>query len=114
MLALPVLAGSSTGTDQPIFSIVWDTWLNFRTGVVSGLNYTQLDDQAAVFSFDSQYDGQTVQGTNEADPTHYFPQKVRWVYCSMSSPMYTVYMYERSTGICAEVTNTAAGCEVKA
>ena len=71
-----VLAGSSMSTDQPIFSIVWDTWLNFRTGVVSGLNYTQIDDQAAVFTFDAQYDGQVVQGTNQADATHFFPQTV--------------------------------------
>lgn len=71
-----MLAGSNIAADQPIFSIVWDTWLNLRTGVVSGLNYTQVDDQAAVFTFDSQYDGQVVQGTNQADPTHFFPQTV--------------------------------------
>lgn len=44
---------------------------------MSGLNYTQIDDQAAVFTFDAQYDGEIVQGTNQADPTHSFPQTVK-------------------------------------
>lgn len=63
----PCPAGSSTGTDQAIFYIAVDIWLNLRDGVISALN-TQSDQ--GVFTFDSQYDGQTAQElTGRADST---------------------------------------------
>ena len=49
-------AGSSNSTDQSIFSIAADTWLNLRTGVVSGLNTT--DTGPALYSFDPSLNGQ--------------------------------------------------------
>ena len=66
------VSGSSTGTDQPIFTVVSDTWLNLRTGIVSGLNYTQLYEDSSVFTFNSNYDGQVAQElTGRADATVY-------------------------------------------
>ncbi len=49
-------AGSSNSTDQSIFSIAADTWLNLRTGVVSGLNTTETG--PALYTFDPSLDGQ--------------------------------------------------------
>ena len=66
------VSGNSTGTDQPIFTVVSDTWLNLRTGIVSGLNYTQLYEEPSVYTFNSNYDGQVAQElTGRADATVY-------------------------------------------
>ncbi len=53
---MPFSAGSSNSTDQRVFSLTADTWLNLRTGVVSGLNTTQSG--PVVYSFDQSLNGQ--------------------------------------------------------
>ncbi|KAL0046176.1 hypothetical protein WJX82_004891 [Trebouxia sp. C0006] len=50
------VTGSSNSTDQSIFSIAADTWLNLRTCVVSGLNTTETG--PALYTFASSLDGQ--------------------------------------------------------
>ena len=65
-LVCPLSACSSTSTDQAIFTIATETWLNFRTGDVSVL----VGSNQTVFTFDPQYDGQTAQDvTDRADAT---------------------------------------------
>ena len=82
------VSGNSTGTDQPIFTVVSDTWLNLRTGIVSGLNYTQLNVNSSVYTFNPDYAGQVAQElTGRADATVYEKVSLRVVQpaCLVSS-----------------------------
>ena len=55
-------AGSSRGSDQPVFEIPTDTWFNLRTGVLTTLNYSDTHaGQSGAYSFDPQLEGQVVQ-----------------------------------------------------
>lgn len=64
--------GNSTGSDQEIFEVVVDAWLNLRTGIVSALNYSQTAAQA-VYTFNPNYDGQVAQElSGRADATDVF------------------------------------------
>ena len=84
----PLVSGSSTGTDQPIFTVVSDMWLNLRTGIVSGLNYTQLYDHSSVYTFNPDYDGQVAQElTGRADATVYETVSLRVVQPACLSAM---------------------------
>lgn len=65
-------AGSGNGTDQAIFRINSDIWLNLRTGIVSATNSQGSSYVPDVYTFDLQYDGQTAQQlTGRADSTVY-------------------------------------------
>ncbi|DBA98816.1 hypothetical protein WJX77_006821 [Trebouxia sp. C0004] len=69
------ITGGSTYTDQEIFNVEVDAWLNLRTGIVSALNYSQT---GAVYTFNPSYDGQIAQElTGRADATVYLT--VRYV-----------------------------------
>ena len=71
MVKMAVLsAGDSTGTDQAIFRINSDIWLNLASGIVSTTNSQSGSYLPDVYTFDQQYDGQTAQqDTGRADAT---------------------------------------------
>ncbi len=76
-------AGNSTGSDQEIFEVEVDAWLNLRTGAVSALNYSQTAEQATVRTFNPKYDGQVAQElTGRADATDSFTVSFNCPPCS--------------------------------
>ncbi|DBB15342.1 TPA: hypothetical protein ACH3X3_003587 [Trebouxia sp. C0006] len=60
------ITGNSTGSDQEIFTVEVDAWLNLKTGVVSALNYTNSAEQATVRTFNPEYAGQVAQELTDA------------------------------------------------
>ena len=84
-------AGNITGTDQAVFEIYADNWLNLRTGVVTALNYSDPKIRGdGVYSFDPKLGGQAAAGYGSRS----YKQKVH--FCRTRSSLYILCLLRMS------------------
>lgn len=66
------ITGTGAGSMQSVFTLQYNTFLNLRTGVVSALNFSEVNVSPSVYTFNVTIDGQIAQeATGRADSTVY-------------------------------------------